>query len=79
MLRYGNRYDNVKGRKFQPRWEGPYEVVRRYANGSYRLKNITGKIHKTRVNGWRLKLYHCRVKVDSMREQQQESQLELEA
>ena len=79
VLRYDNRYDNVKGRKFEPRWEGPYEVVRRYANGSYRLKNITGKIHKTRVNGWRLKLYHCKVKVDLMKEQQKESQLELEA
>ena len=29
VLRYENRYDNVKGKKFEPRWEGPYKVVRR--------------------------------------------------
>ena len=76
MLRYDNRYDNVKGKKFEPRWKGPYDVVQRYTNGSYRLKNITGKIYKTRVNRWRLKLYHCKVKVNLVRKQQQESQLE---
>ena len=64
VLRYDTKYDNVKGKKFEPRWEGPYKVVRRYTNGSYKLKNITGKVHKTRVNEWRLKLYHCKVKVN---------------
>ena len=32
-------------------------MVERFQNGSYQLKDIDGKNHKTRVNGWRLKPY----------------------
>ncbi|MCO5561276.1 hypothetical protein L7F22_014897 [Adiantum nelumboides] len=37
VLRYDNRFDTKKDKK--------------YTNGSYRLQDISGKLHKTRVNG----------------------------
>ncbi|MCO5560545.1 hypothetical protein L7F22_014160 [Adiantum nelumboides] len=60
VLRYDNRFDTSKDKKFIPRWEGPYVIRKKYTNGSYRLQDISGKLHKTRVNGWRLKLYFQR-------------------
>ncbi|MCO5554435.1 hypothetical protein L7F22_007965 [Adiantum nelumboides] len=57
VLRYDNKLDNKKDGKFVPHWEGPFKVVRKYDNGSYQLMNTTGKLHKTRVNGWRLNPY----------------------
>ena len=57
VLRYDNRFDTVKGKKFVPRWEGPFQVVEKFANGSYQLMDINGRIHRTRVNGWRIKPY----------------------
>ena len=32
-------------------------MVERFQNGSYQLKDVDGKNHKIRVNGWRLKPY----------------------
>ena len=32
-------------------------MVKRYVNGSYKLQDVNGKVHKTRVNGWRFKSY----------------------
>ena len=40
-----------------PHWEGPYKVVELFDNGSYQLMDASGELHKTRVNGWRLKSY----------------------
>ena len=57
VLRYDNRFDNKMDDKFVPHWEGPYQVVERFQNGSYQLKDVDGKNHKTKVNGWRLKPY----------------------
>ena len=57
VLRYDNRFDNKMDDKFVPHWEGPYQVVERFQNGSYQLKDVDGKNHKTRVNDWRLKPY----------------------
>ncbi|MCO5614658.1 hypothetical protein L7F22_068942 [Adiantum nelumboides] len=57
VLRYDNKFDHKKNGKFVPYWEGPFKVVKIFDNGSYQLINTTGKPHKTRVNGWRLKLY----------------------
>ncbi|MCO5591119.1 hypothetical protein L7F22_045097 [Adiantum nelumboides] len=60
VLRYDNRFDTRKDKKFVSRWEGPFLVMRRHQNGSYRLQDMNGKMHKTRVNGWRLKPYLLR-------------------
>ena len=35
-------------------------MVKRYENGSYKLQDVNGTTHKTRVNGWRLKSYFLR-------------------
>ncbi|MCO5607618.1 hypothetical protein L7F22_061815 [Adiantum nelumboides] len=55
VLRYDNRFDTRKDKKFMNRWEGLFLIYKKYTNGSYRLQDISGKLHKTRVNGWRLK------------------------
>ncbi|MCO5599747.1 hypothetical protein L7F22_053854 [Adiantum nelumboides] len=60
VLRYDNRFDTRKDKKFMVRWEGPFLVYKKYTNGNYRLQDISGKLHKTRVNGWRLKPFFQR-------------------
>ena len=55
VLRYDNRLDNEHGAKFQKRWEGPFFIFQKFKNGSYRLEDLSGRVHKTPVNGWRLK------------------------
>ncbi|MCO5577968.1 hypothetical protein L7F22_031805 [Adiantum nelumboides] len=60
ILRYDNRFDTRKDKKFMVRWEGPFLFYKKYTNGSYRLQDISGKLHKTRVNGWRLKPFFQR-------------------
>ena len=35
-------------------------MVKRDENDSYKLQDVNGKVHKTRVNGWRLKPYFLR-------------------
>lgn len=57
VLRYDTLFDNKKDGKFVPHWEGPFKVIERFDNGSYQLMDEFGKLHKTRVNGWRLKPY----------------------
>ena len=32
-------------------------MVKLFDNGSYQLMDASGELHKTRVNGWRLKPY----------------------
>ena len=51
VLRYDNRFDNKEDKKFLTRWEGPFQVVKRYENDSYKLQDVNGTTHKTRVNG----------------------------
>ncbi|MCO5580087.1 hypothetical protein L7F22_033953 [Adiantum nelumboides] len=63
VLRYNNRFDTKKDKKFMVRWEGPFLIYKKYTNGSHRLQDISGKLHKTWVNGWRLK--HCFQRFDS--------------
>ncbi|MCO5573310.1 hypothetical protein L7F22_027079 [Adiantum nelumboides] len=60
VLCYDNHFDTKKHKKFMLRWEGPYVIRKKYTNGSYTLQDISGKLHKTKVNGWRLKLYFQR-------------------
>ena len=61
VLRYDSRFDNRKDGKFLYRWEGPFVVLKKYDNGSYRLQDTDGKMHQTRINGRRLKPYHTRI------------------
>ena len=64
VLRYNNRFDYNKSDKFVPHWEGPFKVVEVFGNGSYQLMDAAGELHKTRVNGWRLKPYFSQVMED---------------
>ena len=61
VLRYNDRFDYNKSDKFVPHWEGPFKVVELFDNGSYQLMDASGELHKTRVNGWRLKPYFSQV------------------
>ena len=61
VLRYDSRLDHRQDKKFLPRWEGPFIIYRKYKNGSYHLQDLSGKLHKTRANGWRLKPYLIRM------------------
>ena len=60
VLCYNNWFDNRNDKKFLTRWKGPFQVVKRYENGSYKLQDVIGTTHKTRVNRWRLKPYFLR-------------------
>ncbi|MCO5557833.1 hypothetical protein L7F22_011405 [Adiantum nelumboides] len=51
VLRYDNRFNNRKDKKFLSRWEGPFLIRKKYSNGSYQLQEINGRLHKTWVNG----------------------------
>ncbi|RYA67179.1 hypothetical protein DD598_29295, partial [Enterobacter cloacae complex sp. 2DZ2F16B1] len=55
------RYDNRLEKTFLQRWEGPFMIKTKFGNGSYRLADLSGKLHKTTVNGWRLKPYFQRI------------------
>ena len=61
ILRYNNRFDYNKSDKFVPHWEGSFKVLEIFDNGSYQLMDTSGNLHKTRVNGWRLKPYFSQV------------------
>ena len=61
VLRYNNRFDYNKSDKFVPHWEGPFKVLEKFDNGSYQLMDASGTLHKTRVNGWRLKPYFSQI------------------
>ncbi|MCO5564055.1 hypothetical protein L7F22_017711 [Adiantum nelumboides] len=55
VMSYDSRLDLSHSKKFLQRWEGPYVIFKKFKNGSYRLQDISGKIHKYPINGWRLK------------------------
>lgn len=40
---------------------GPFNVVKKYSNGSYQLSDLDGSLHSNRVNGFRLKKYVVRI------------------
>ncbi|MCO5614872.1 hypothetical protein L7F22_069157 [Adiantum nelumboides] len=40
VLRYDNRFDTKKDKKFMVRWEGPFLIYKMYINGSYRLQSV---------------------------------------
>ncbi|MCO5580227.1 hypothetical protein L7F22_034093 [Adiantum nelumboides] len=61
VMRYDSRLDLSHSKTFLQRWEGPYVIFKKFKNGSYRLQNLSSKIHKYRVNGWRLKEFFQRI------------------
>ncbi|MCO5584110.1 hypothetical protein L7F22_038033 [Adiantum nelumboides] len=61
VMRYDSRLDLSHSKKFLQRWEGPYVIFKKFKNGSYRLQDLFGKIHKYLVNGWRLKEFFQRI------------------
>ncbi|MCO5579123.1 hypothetical protein L7F22_032975 [Adiantum nelumboides] len=61
VLRYNSKLDKTFQKKFQIKWEGPFKVVECFSNGTYQLANLDGALHKSRVNGLPLKLYHARL------------------
>ncbi|MCO5597855.1 hypothetical protein L7F22_051940 [Adiantum nelumboides] len=61
VMRYDSRLDLSHSKKFLQKWEGPYVIFKKFKNGSYRLQDLSGKIHKYLVNGWRLKEFFQRI------------------
>ena len=61
VLRYNNRFDYNKSENFVPHWEGLFKVLEKFDNGSYQLMDASRALHKTRVNGWRLKPYSLQI------------------
>ncbi|MCO5592398.1 hypothetical protein L7F22_046401 [Adiantum nelumboides] len=61
VMRYDSRLDLSHSKKFLQRWEGPYVIFKKFKNGSYRLQDLSGKIHKYPVNGWKLKEFFQRI------------------
>lgn len=61
VLRYNSKLDKTFQRKFQIKWEGPFQVMDKFANGTYQLANLDGNLHEHRVNGSRLKKYVSRL------------------
>ena len=52
--------------KLDEKWKGPYYIHTVLINGSYKIKEINGKVLKTPVNGEWLKIYHSRESFEPM-------------
>ncbi|MCO5590722.1 hypothetical protein L7F22_044697 [Adiantum nelumboides] len=63
VMRYYSMLDLSHSKKFLQRWEGPYVIFKKIKNGSYRLQDLSDKIHKYPVNGWRLKEFFQRIQL----------------
>ncbi|MCO5550183.1 hypothetical protein L7F22_003665 [Adiantum nelumboides] len=61
LMRYDSKLDLSHSKKFLQRWKGPDVIFKKFKNGSYWLQNLSGKIHKYPVNGWRLKEFFQRI------------------
>ncbi|MCO5548341.1 hypothetical protein L7F22_001798 [Adiantum nelumboides] len=71
VMRYDSRLNLSHSKKFLQRWEGPYVIFKKFKNGSYRLQDLSDKIHKYPVNGWKLKeFFQC---IQPLREERQVS------
>ena len=46
--------------KLEEKWKGSYYIQQKLLNGSYKIKEINGKVLKTPVNGELLKRYNSR-------------------
>ncbi|MCO5552423.1 hypothetical protein L7F22_005934 [Adiantum nelumboides] len=71
VMRYDSRLDHSHSKKFLQRWEGRYVIFKKFKNGSYWLQDLSEKIHKYFVNGWRPKeFFQC---IQPLREERQVS------
>eukprot|EP00253_Pinus_taeda_P013991 PITA_13991 len=54
-----DKLNEPKGKhmKFQHLWLGPFQVVEKIVQGTYRLKNLQGETEKLLVNGQHIKIY----------------------
>ena len=46
VMMYNSKLDSTFQTKLQPKWLGPFRVVCAYANGSYQLEDMEGKLLK---------------------------------
>lgn len=60
MLKYRADPLNSKSGKLEDKWTGPYLIHEILLNGSYKLKDLEGKVFKTPTNGQWLKKYYNR-------------------
>jgi len=60
VLYYNAAKEKQWSGKLEEKWKGPYYIQERLLNGSYKLKEVNGKILKTPVNGELLKRYNSR-------------------
>ncbi len=54
---YNSRKDTRQGGKLEWNWKGPFEIVEQTTRGTYRLKNMNGKVLKQAVSSNRLKAH----------------------
>jgi len=63
-------YDAAKEKqwsgKLEDKWKGPYYIHDILVNGSYKIKELNGKVLKVPVNGELLKLYYSRENFEPM-------------
>ena len=60
VLKYNAAQQNSKSGKLDDKWSGPYLIHEILLNGSYKLKELDGKILRNPTNGELLKKYFAR-------------------
>jgi len=66
VLYYNAAKEKQWSGKLEDKWKGPYYIHQVMMNGSYKLKEINGKILKVLVNGELLKPYFSRTDFEPM-------------
>ena len=62
VLYYNAAKEKQWSGKLEDKWKGPYYIQQKLLNGSYKIKEINGRVLKTPVNGELLKRYNSREK-----------------
>lgn len=60
VLYYRATLDKQWSNKLEPKWKGPYYIHSILGNGAYKIRELSGKVIKTPVNGKYLKVYKDR-------------------
>jgi hypothetical protein len=66
VLLYNAAKEKQWSGKLQDKWKGPYYIHQTIKNGSYKLKELDGRILKIPVNGELLKIYYNRENFEPM-------------